>query len=429
MKKICLILINSLLCLYIAACGAVTEQVPETVSETVTETVSEERVAETAQVTQAEEDFVNQQEEVTEEPVEDIPQPSEAELLEIQIDEILSKMTTKEKVAQLFMVTPESLTGYQTVTQAKEATAAAYKERPVAGIILFAKNVVNPDQLTEMNEDLHKIAMDRLGVPLWIAVDEEGGNVARVAGNPAFSAEEFPPAYKMAEDGGAESVYAQAATIGGYLSQYGFDLDFAPVADVWVNPENTVIGTRSYSQDPTVVSEMVMEFLRGLHDNDMLGCLKHFPGHGATLADSHKGSVQVNATLEEMRACELIPFEKGIESGVKIIMVGHIETPNIAESEGGPASLSRYMVTQLLRENMGYEGVVITDAMNMGAIAQQYDSGQAAVAAIEAGVDMILMPADFEMAYQGICAAVQEGRIDEARIDESVRRILRVKLG
>lgn len=407
MKKTCILIAGVILCAFLAACSEISEKVDMEKLPVDLET----------EVT----------EETSEEPTEAEPELSDEERLEQEIDAILDRLTTEEKVAQLFVITPEALTGYQTVTQAKDVTAEAYGKRPVGGVILFAKNILEPAQIWEMNKDLHNIAMNRVDIPLWIAVDEEGGSVTRVAGNPAFEAEEFLPAYDMTEKEGAEGVYEQGVKIGNYLSEHGFDLDFAPVADVWSNPDNKVIGTRSYNSDPRIVAEMSSVFLDGLHEN-MLGCLKHFPGHGATVADSHEGSVQAFATLDEMRVCEFLPFKRGIENGVKIIMVGHIETPNVEESGGMPASLSNYMVTTVLREEMGFEGVVITDAMNMGAITQQYDSGHAAVAAIEAGVDIILMPEDFEMAYQGVCEAVRDGRITEQRVEESVRRILRVKL-
>jgi beta-N-acetylhexosaminidase len=343
------------------------------------------------------------------------------------INEIIFGMSLEEKIGQLFMITPEALTGYATVTQAGEVTKSAFQKRPVGGIILFAKNIENPEQLQVMNQNLHNFSIERTGIPLWVGIDEEGGKVARIAGNPNFDVEQFPSAKVMAERN-EEEVFRQGESIGRYLSEYGFDVNFAPIADVVLEPENQVIGDRGYGDNPKMVAKYAVAYINGLHEKNVLGCFKHFPGHGATVADSHDGSAETLASFDEMWESELMPFREGIENGVQVIMVGHIGTPNIEESGSVPASLSHYMITEVLREKMQFEGVVITDAMNMGAISQHYTSAEAAVKAIEAGVDIVLMPADFESAFQGVYSAVEEGKITEERIDESVRRILKIKI-
>ena len=203
----------------------------------------------------------------------------------------------------------------------------------------------------------------------------------------------------------------------------GFNVDFAPVADVLTNPQNTVIGSRSFGSDPSIDGAMVASEVKGLHTKGMLSTLKHFPGHGDTYEDSHEGKSYVYKTREELENCEWIPFKKGIEAGSDFVMMGHISCPGIT-GDDTPASLSYTICTEILRDQLGFQGLVITDAMNMGAVANEYASGDAAVRAVQAGADMILMPADFSAAYAGVRNAVQNGTITEERINESVRRIL-----
>ena len=171
---------------------------------------------------------------------------------------------------------------------------------------------------------------------------------------------------------------------------------------------------------------MSMAVVKGLEEHGIYATLKHYPGHGATLSDSHKGYAYTDKTLEELMEEELIPFKEGISEDIHFIMVAHISVPEITK-DTVPCSLSPYMVTDVLREQLGYQGIVITDAMNMGAISQEYNSKEASVMALKAGVDLVLMPTDFEEAYQGVLSAIEEGELTEERIDESVRRVLRLK--
>ena len=212
-----------------------------------------------------------------------------------------------------------------------------------------------------------------------------------------------------------------------FLYDLGINMDNAPDADVLSNPQNTVVRDRSFGSDCEVVSEMALAELRGLESQGVIGLLKHFPGHGATAGDTHEGYAYTDASLEEMMANELVPFADGIEAGVDVIMVGHISCPKVT-GDDLPASLSEKMTTQILRQEMGYDGFLITDAMNMGAVSENYSSSEAAVAAIRAGIDMILMPQDFQQAYEGILNAVESGELTEERIDESLRRITALKL-
>jgi beta-N-acetylhexosaminidase len=194
-----------------------------------------------------------------------------------------------------------------------------------------------------------------------------------------------------------------------------------------VNPENKVIGDRSFGSDPAFVSECVRSYIKGLHDQEVLSSCKHFPGHGNTQIDSHKGYSSSDETMEEFQKDELPSFAAGIDAGADFIMAGHISFPAIT-GDDIPASLSRKMITEVLREQMGYDGIVITDSLQMGAITDRYSSKEAAVMALEAGCDMLLMPGEPGLVCKGVTDAVRSGRLSEDRIDESLRRILRVKL-
>lgn len=380
--------------------------------------VSAEQMAEAEK---AEEQSVQKQDAVQEE------MPSEEELLQAKISEMLTDMTLEEKAAQMFMITPEALTGTGQVLEAGDVTRAAIDKYPVGGLIYFTQNLQDPGQVRSMTGNVQKFAEERTGLPMLLSVDEEGGTVTRFGGNPSF---DYDPSADMAgigASGDPQQAYALGEKIGKFLSSLGFNMDNAPDADVLTNPANTVVKDRSFGSDCDTVSEMALAELEGLEDQGVKGLLKHFPGHGATTADTHEGYAYTDATLEEMKSNELVPFADGIEAGVDIIMVGHISCPQVTGNEE-PASLSEKMITGVLREDMGFDGVVITDAMNMGAIAENYSPAEAAVKAVLAGVDMILMPEDFQQAYTGVLNAVKSGKITQERIDASVTRIIGLKL-
>ena len=347
--------------------------------------------------------------------------------LDEQASQLVSGMSLEDKVAQMFVITPEALTGYASVTAAGDTTKAAYESRPVGGLIYMADNLLSTEQTTEMLTNMQNIAMERTGLPVFLSVDEEGGTVARVAKNDAFGVTDVGNMSDIGATGDAQNAYNAGVTIGTYLKQLGFNVDYAPVADVLTNPDNTVIGTRSFSSDASVVADMVTKEREGLSSQGVFGVVKHFPGHGGVSGDSHDGAVTLDKSLEELMQTEFVPFQKAVENGVSFVMVGHISVPQVV-GDNTPASLSQMMVSNVLREQLGYQGIVITDAMNMGAITGSYTADQAAVMAVNAGVDMILMPQDYETAYNGLLQAVQDGTITEDRINESVTRIVKVKL-
>lgn len=363
-------------------------------------------------------------EEVTEQPQTEV----QTDPVEEQAAQLVSQMTLEDKIAQMFVITPNALTGYASgVTAAGDTTKEAYQSRPVGGIVYMADNLTDPEQTTTMLSNMQEIARERTGLPVFLCVDEEGGSVARIAGNDAFGVTNVGNMSDIGASGDVQNAYNAGSTIGSYLAALGFNVDFAPVADVLTNPDNQVIGQRSFGSDAQKVAGMVTSELQGLSAAGVYGTVKHFPGHGGTSGDSHDGAVSTDKTLEELMAEELVPFQSAVDGGVNFVMVGHISAPNVT-GDNAPATLSKVMITDVLRGQMGYNGIVITDAMNMEAVAGFYNSDKAAVLAVTAGADMILMPADYNTAYTGILNAVNDGTITEERVNESVTRIVKAKL-
>ncbi len=335
-------------------------------------------------------------------------------------------MTLEQKVAQMFMITPESLTGYTKVTAAGDTTKEFYMEYPVGGMIYTGNNLVDAEQTKEMLANTTAFSKEATGLPIFLAVEEEGGTKAPVASNASFGAADAGDMSVIGESGEAQNAYYVGTSIGEYLAALGFNMNFAPVADVFSNTENETLKYRSFSSDTAVVKNMVVAELQGLEEKHIQGVVKTFPGYGAVSGSSSEGLVKSERTLEELMTEELVPFQGAIEYGADFVMVGHIAVPAIAGAEV-PSSLSAEMITNLLRSQLGYQGVVITEAMNQKAITDTYSSSEAAVQAIAAGADVILMPADFKEAYTGVLEAVGNGTLSEERINESVARIVKMK--
>lgn len=354
-------------------------------------------------------------------------QAASSDLMEKMIDKMIADMSLREMVLQMFMITPESLTGQGGVTAAGELTRQAIASYPVGGLVYFSSNMENAGQLKGMLENTSAYYEQQKAPKPFLAVDEEGGTVARIGNHADFSVEQFEDMCAVGARGNIEEAEEIGRKIGSYLSELGFNLDFAPVADVMTNPENTVVARRSFGSDPQLTADMAMAVAKGLESQGICAAVKHFPGHGSTAADTHQGYAYTDKTLEELMAADLIPFRAAASKEVPFIMAAHISVPTVT-GEDTPCSLSKYMITSVLREQLGYQGIVITDAMNMGAVSSQYSSEEAAVKAIEAGADIILMPADFHQALDGVLRAVENGTISEKRIEESVRRILKIKI-
>ena len=352
--------------------------------------------------------------------------------IESCVEDELSKMTLREKVGQMFIVRPESLDStihwtssselpqYQT-RSVSNVMADVNRNYPVGGIILFAHNIDNEEQLSNYISQIRKLN----GSPL-LCIDEEGGTVARIANNQNFNVSKYESMAAIGGSGDPINAYNAANNIGKYLKTYGFDINFAPVADVNTNPDNIVIGKRAFSSDPQIAAPMVVNYLQGLYDAGIIGCLKHFPGHGDTHADTHYGFAETRKTWEEMSVCEMITFKAGIATGAQFVMTAHIAAPEVT-GNNLPSTLSEVMLQDKLRRELGYKNIIITDAMERGAITQLMSGGEAAVKTIEAGADIVLCPQNFLSSFDYVVKAVESGRISRQRIDNSVRRILTLK--
>lgn len=357
----------------------------------------------------------------------EVPNTENSDPAQSYADEMLAKMSLHEKVCQMFIITPEAATGYAVVTEAGEKSKQAILDYPVSGYIYFAQNLSNTDQTKTMLSNVKQYGMEANGIPFFTSVDEEGGDVARCADN--LGTTSFNSMYSYREQG-EETAYNNAYTIASDISNLGFNLDFAPVADTWSNSANTVIGTRAYSTDYEEAARLVASATRGFNAGGVVSCIKHFPGHGDTNEDSHRSAAYIHKPLSDLMNEDYLPFKAGIEADTGMIMIGHLYLSDAdinSEEDSLPASLSYKVVTGELRDKLGYNGVVITDSMAMGAIVNYYSSGEAAKLAVKAGVDIILMPEDFKAAVEALESAVQTGEISEERINESVRRILVLK--
>ena len=336
------------------------------------------------------------------------------------LDTLLAGLTLEQKVGQLFIAAPEQLLPGEAVTAMSDELADALEAYPVGGIILFSENIQDPEQVAALNRALSDAGF----IPPFLAVDEEGGDVARLADNAAFGLPTYENAAAVGISGNPEDAYQMGKTIGTYLYQYGFNLDFAPVADVNTNPNNPVIGDRAFSADPHTAAQMAGAFAAGLRDQGICATFKHFPGHGDTDQDSHTGLAVSWRNRTELASCEWIPFREA--TALDLVMTAHVALPELT-GDMTPATLSREIVTGILRESLGFEGLITTDAMNMGAIADSYGSGEAAVAALLAGCDLILMPEDLPEAFRAVADALHDGTLSTLWLDETVYRILKFK--
>ena len=337
-------------------------------------------------------------------------------------EEILAEMTLRQKVGQLFIVQPEALIPGTSadITAVTEDYAPAMEQYPVGGLILFANNIVSPLQITQFTEDLQNTS----ALPLFMAIDEEGGLVARLANHPAFDLTRYKSAAAVGSTNSPSDALEMGITIGTYLKKYGFNLNFAPVADVNTNPKNTVIGSRAFSTDAKIAAQTVKLISEGLNSRGIIATFKHFPGHGDTAEDSHIQLAITKRTLDQLSECEFLPFLRADSND--FVMVGHIAAPKITE-EPIPASMSEEMI-RLLKEHLGFDGLIITDSLSMNAITNSYTSAEAAVTALTAGCHILLMPENLTEAFDAVIAALDEGRLTQQWLDETVLRILEFKI-
>lgn len=340
-----------------------------------------------------------------------------------KLDDFIDGMSLEEKVGQMFMVRLTSLNNGVAPRQINSQQIAMLEKYAVGGVVLFSDNLSTKDVLVQYLKNLQ--ANSKL--PLFVGVDEEGGTVSRLGNNGNMGVTKFPNMAEIGASGDASKAYDVGETLGKELKALGVNVNFAPVADVNTNPNNPVIGVRSFGSDADLVASMVAQEVKGLQKQNVSAAVKHFPGHGDTSQDTHTGAVTSNQTMERLKEVEFVPFEAGIDAGVDFVMTAHIKLPNVPETEGLPASLSKEIITNVLRDELKFKKIIITDGMEMQAISDYYTSGDAAVKAIQAGVDIVLLPMNFVDAYDGVIAAVKSGETSEERINESVKRILSVK--
>lgn len=355
---------------------------------------------------------------VAEEEPEPEPEPPQEDPFAVKAKAYLQTMTMEQKLWQMIFTTPDDLTGVAGATEAGEMTKKALEEYPVGGLCYFAANLEDTEQVTALLTGTAGFCK----TPAFLAVDEEGGIVSRLGANEEIAVDNIGPAADYGAIADELLVSQMAAQLAGQMKALGFNMDFAPVADLAMEG-NTEIGSRAYSSDANVVAALSAAMVRGLQENGIAACLKHFPGHGSTVTDSHEAKSVSTRTPEQLRAEEFAAFAAGVDAQVCFVMMSHLTNENLSPL---PSSLSPETVG-LLRQELGYEGVIITDSLKMGAIVNEYTSAQAAVMAIQAGCDMLLMPNDLATAYDGLVSAVLDGTLTQARIDESVLRILTAK--
>ena len=356
-------------------------------------------------------------------------------------EEMLSKMTTKEKIAQMLMPAFRTYDGVN-VTNLNEKIENLIANYGFAGVILFAQNNSSTEQTLKLIDAMQKANIKNEDRPqLLISVDQEGAGVTRLA-----EGTQGPGNMALGATGDSQNSYNMGAIIGTELNSIGYNVDFAPVVDVNNNPSNPVIGVRSFSDDANTVAQFGSKFMEGLKDKNIITSLKHFPGHGDTSTDSHTGLPRIEKTYSELKQNELIPFIKCIEDGAEMIMTAHIQYPKIETEtytsikDGSeielPATLSKKIITDILRNDLGYNGVVVTDAMEMQAIADNFDKLDSAKLAINAGVDIILIPVATTTAEElealdeyitNVAELVDNGEILEENVNKAVLRILTLK--
>lgn len=337
-----------------------------------------------------------------------------------QAVQLLEGMSLYEKLCQLMIVSPDTLTGISPTREAGEGARAALEKYPVCGFSFSQQNLKDREQTVQMLSGFQEMSK----LPPFFALDEEGGTVWRVMGNSAMGTTRLDSMYSY-KDLGTETAFDNAKTIAKDIAALGFNLDFAPVADVWSNPENTVIGTRAYSDDFSQAALLVNAAVAGFRDGGVACTVKHFPGHGCTLQDSHKKLAVVDRTAQQLREAELLPFRAGIEAGADLVMVGHLLVKDLDPEV--PATFSHAIVTGLLREELGFDGVVITDSLGMGALSD-YSEADRCRRALEAGCDILLGITEPEKTLNALMQDIEDGTLTEARINESVLRILRLKI-
>ena len=355
------------------------------------------------------------------EPTETTVELTDEQKLDTIINEaIIQNMPIEDKVAGLFITTPESITGVSAAVQAGDGTKDALSKYPVGGIVYDAKNIQSADQLKKMIENKKLYT----SYPLFIAIDGEGSGTDAVAAAGLGTKADTPQ--NIGATGDINNAYTAGTSVGTYLAELGFNLDFAPAADLSVVDGNAA-GSSSYGSDAQTVASFVSYMQAGLQEQKVTSCIGHFPGIGSTTQSTKEGLATTDRSAEDFRANEFAVFQSCIDNGVtKMISISNMAAPSLT-GDNTPCSLSGAVVTDILRNELNFRGVIVSGAMNQAAITNYYGADEAAVMALRAGCDMIYAPENFEAAYNGVLEAVQNGTISEDRINDSLRRIYRIK--
>ena len=358
-----------------------------------------------------------------EEPAVSEPEPAAPSEEELRAAELLESMTLEQKVYQMFFVTPESLTGVESATKAGEATKEALLDNPVGGLIYAEKNLEDEEQVKALLSGTQEYLIGGEKMPAFLAIDEEGGDVAPVANVLETTAFDT-----MAEIGASEDidgVRQMGATIAREIKSLGFNVNFAPIADLTDSKGNEVIGSRSFGTDASLVSSLVSSMILGTQSEGVLNVVSHFPGLGSINGVAHVERTSISRSLEDLKEHDLLPFQAAANVNVGFIEVSHAVLTDLDDQR--PCSMSP-AVMQLLREDLGFRGIILTDTFDIPAITDHYSAADAAVNAVTAGADMILCPEDLDEAVEALLKAVENGKLTQARIDESVTRILAAKI-
>jgi len=382
-----------------------------------------EQVANNQTETQKETQIQTETEEIVPETEEPIIDPLTEEAIAV-----VAGLSLEQKVAQMFIVTPDKLTGVSGTTVVGNTTKQTYAKYPVGGLIYEKNNFKTVEQTQAMLTAMKELSIENVALPIFLGVQEEGGKASVIASKTPIDVDNIDNMSEIGATGDNTKAYEAGQTIGKYLNELGFNMDFAPVADLRMSENNSAMENRTFGNDGQVVGDMVCGVLDGLAENKVMGVVKYFPGYGSTEGDGSEGTVSTDRTLEELKAAEFVPFQLAIATRAEFVMVGHILVPGVTGNTV-PSSLSEYMINQVLRTEMGFKGVVVTDSMSKKAITATYDSAEAAITAILAGADIILMPEDFKAAYEGVLEAVKNGTLSEERINASLVRIVKAKLG
>ncbi|ETI68577.1 beta-N-acetylhexosaminidase [Neobacillus vireti] len=345
------------------------------------------------------------------------------------IGKAIKQMTIEEKVGQMLMPDFRTWKG-QNVTVMNDEIVQLVKKYHLGGVILFRENTETAAQTTKL-VSAYQDAAEKYG--LLISIDQEGGIVTRLQ-----SGTDFPGSMALGASRSEELAEKVGKAIGEELNAVGINMNFGPVLDTNNNPDNPVIGVRSFGEDPALVAKLGNAYIKGLHETGTAATAKHFPGHGDTATDSHLGLPEVPHDIDRLKKVELYPFQQAMDAGIDAVMSAHVTFPKIdntkaiSKKDGTeiavPGTLSHKVLTGLMREDMGFKGVIVTDAMNMQAIADHFGPVDAAIRAVKAGTDIVLMPVGLESVANGLYDAVKSGDISVDRLDQSVERILTLKL-